>query len=138
MRGSVISARAIAMRWRWPPDSVAAALADHGVVALRQLEDELVRAGELRGRDHALHRQRRIGERDVVADRAVEQHVLLQHHADLAAQPGDIDHREVDAVDQHAPALRHVEPLHQLGQRRLARAGRADDADHLAGRNLRA
>ena len=66
----------------------AAALADHGVVALRQLEDEVMRAGELRRLDHPLHRHAGIGERDVVADRAVEQHVLLQHHADLAAQPG--------------------------------------------------
>ena len=92
-------------------------------------------AGELGGRDHALHRRRRVGERDVVADRAVEQHVLLQHHADLPAQPGDVDQREVDAVDQDAAALGHVEALHQLGQGRLAGAGGADDADHLAGRN---
>ena len=76
---------------------------------------------------------RGIGERDVVADRAVEQHVLLQHDADLAAQPGDVDHREVDAVDQHAAALGHVEPLDQLGERALAGAGGADDADDLAG-----
>ena len=77
---------------------------------------------------------RRIGERDVVADRAVEQHVLLQHDADLPPQPGGIDHGEIDAVDEHAAALRHVEPLHQLGERALARARRADDADHLARR----
>ena len=30
-------ARAMAMRRRWPPDSVGAALADHGAVAVRQL-----------------------------------------------------------------------------------------------------
>ncbi len=70
-----------------------------------------------------------IGERDVVADGAVEQHVLLQHDADLAPQPGDVDHGEIDAVDQHAPALGHVEPLDQLGERALARARGADDAD---------
>ncbi len=107
----------------------AAALADDGVVAFRQLEDEVVRAGELGGGDDALHRRRRIGERDVVADGAVEQHVLLQHDADLAPQPGDVDHGEIDAVDQHAPALGHVEPLHELGERALARARGADDAD---------
>ena len=79
-----------------------------------------------------------IGERDVVAHRAVEQHVLLQHDADLAAQPGRIDHGEIDAVDQHAPALRHVEALDELGERALARPGRADDADHLPGRHIEA
>ena len=46
--------------------------------------------------------------------------------------------REIDAVDQHAAALRHVEPLDQLGERALARARGADDADDLAGRDLEA
>ena len=36
---------------------------------------------------------RRVGERDVVVDRAVEQEIFLQHDADLAAQPGRIDLR---------------------------------------------
>ena len=94
----------------------AAALADDGVVAFRQLEDEVVRAGQL-----AAAITRSIGiagsaKRDVLAHRAVEQDVLLQHDADLAAQPGRIDQGEIDAVDQHAAALRHVEPLHQLGE----------------------
>ena len=91
-----------------------------------------------RRRDDALHRHRRIGERDIVAHRAVEQHVLLQHDADLAAQPGRIGHREIHAVDQHAPALRDVEALHQFGERALARARGPDDADGLAGRHLEA
>ena len=42
----------------------------------------------------------------------------------------------VDTVDQDAPALRHIEPLNQFRQRRLARAGGADDADHLPGGDL--
>jgi hypothetical protein len=37
-----------------------------------------------------------------------------------------------NAVHQHPPALGHVQPLHQLGQRALARAGVPDDADDLA------
>ncbi len=47
----------------------------------------------------------------------------------------DVGHRQIDAVDQHAAGLRHVKPLHQLGQGRLARAGGTDDADDLPGRN---
>ena len=54
-----------------------ATFADDGVVALRHLQDEVVCAGELRRRDHPVHWHRRIGERDILADRAVEQHVLL-------------------------------------------------------------
>src|ERR1051326_3564538 len=73
-----------------------AALADDGVVALGELEDEIMRAGEPRRRDHALERHARIGERDVLAHRAVEQHVLLQHDADLAAQPGRVGNRKID------------------------------------------
>ena len=92
-----------------------------------------MRAGQPCRGDHALHRHRRIRKRDVVADRAIEQHVLLEDHADLPPQPRCIDHREIDAVDQDAPALRHVESLDELGQGALAGARRADDADHLAG-----
>ena len=132
MRGLVTRARAMAMRWRCPPDRLLPRSCDDGVVALRQLEDELVRAGE-RGRGHdALDRHGRVGERDVLADRAVEEHVLLQHDADLAAQPGRIDDGEIDAVDQHASAFGHVQPLHDLGERALARARGADDSDRLA------
>ena len=41
--------------------------------------------------------------------------------------------RQIDAVDQHPAALRHVQALDQLGQRALAGAGAADDADDFAG-----
>jgi hypothetical protein len=88
-----------------------AALADDGVVALAQLEDEFVRSREPRRCDDTLHRHGRIGERDVLAHRAVEQHVLLQDHADLAAQPCRVGHGEIHAVDQDGPALRNVEAL---------------------------
>ena len=40
MRGSASSARAIATRWRWPPESGQPALADQRVVAVGQLGDE--------------------------------------------------------------------------------------------------
>src|SRR5437879_2870417 len=88
-----------------PAGEAAAALADHGVVAFGQLENEVVRPGERCRRNDAFHRYCGIGERDVLPDGAVEQHVLLQDDSDLAAQPGEIDHREIDAVDQHTPAL---------------------------------
>ena len=85
---------------------VGAALLDDRVVAVRELEDELVRAGKLGRRDHRFHRPGRIGQRDILADRAVEQDILLKDDADLAPQPGGIDQREVDSVDQHPPLLR--------------------------------
>src|SRR5216684_5735238 len=113
----------------------AAALAHDRVVAFGQFEDEVVGARKLCRGDDTLGRQRGIGQRDVVPDRAVEQHVFLKHDADLAAQPGRIDLREIDAIDQHAAALGDIEALGELGERALARPGRADDAEQLARRN---
>src|SRR6185369_6758952 len=115
---------------------VGAALLDHGVVAERQLGNELVGTGEPRHGDDLGAVHGGIGERDVVVDGAVEQQVLLQHDADLAAQPGGVDLPDIDPVDLDLPALRPVETLHQFRQRRLARAGGSDDTYHLPGRNL--
>ena len=39
------------------------------------------------------------------------------------------------AVDPHLAGGRHIEPAQQMQQRALARAGRADDRDPLAGRD---
>ena len=66
-------------------------------------------------------------------DGAVEEHVLLQHHADLTAQPARIELGGIDAVDEDLSALGQVQALDDLGERRLARTGGPDDADHLAG-----
>ena len=93
--------------------------------------------GELiAGLDIGLGGPRAFGQGDIVAHRTVEQHVLLEHHADLPPQPGRVGHHQIHAVDQHAAALRHVEPLHQFCEGALARTRRADDADGLAGRNI--
>ncbi len=89
-----------------PARQAGAALADQRVVAFRQAQNEFVRAGQPRCLGHPLDRHRRITELDIVPDRPVEQHVLLQHHAAMASQPGRIDHGDVDAIDQHAsPSL---------------------------------
>ena len=86
-------------------------------------------AGKLCRCDDALDRQCWIGQSDIVANRPIEQHVLLQDDADLPSQPGGIDHGEIDAVDEDAAAFRHVKSLDQLGQRALARSRRSDNAD---------
>ena len=115
-----------------PAGEVAAVLADQRVIAFRQRHDELMRAGELRRPDHRLERQARISQGDVVADGAVEEEVLLEHHADLPPEPRRVDLRQVHAVDQHPARLGHVQPLNQLGDRALSRPGPPDDPDHLA------
>ncbi|MNW20790.1 hypothetical protein D3C71_2213520 [compost metagenome] len=67
-------------------------LAHLGVVALGQFHDEIVRPGQLSGANNPFQRHARLGQRNVLADGSVEQEVLLQHHAQLAAQPGRIGH----------------------------------------------
>ncbi|OIQ74172.1 hypothetical protein GALL_441820 [mine drainage metagenome] len=90
-------------------------------------------AGELRGFNDPLDRHGRIRQCDVVTNRLVEKDVLLQHRANLAAQPRRINHREVHAIDQHAAAFGNVEALDELGHRALARTRGSDDADDLSG-----
>src|ERR1700756_4666146 len=93
-----------------------------------------MRAGELCRNNDAVHWNSRVGQCDIVAHRAIEQHVFLKYDPDLTPQPGQIDHGEIDALHHDASALRHIQALNQLGQRTLARARGADNADHLARR----
>jgi hypothetical protein len=46
-RASASSERAIATRWRWPPDSVMPRFADRRVVALREAQDVVVDGGHV-------------------------------------------------------------------------------------------
>ena len=92
-----------------------------------------MRACDIGGGDHPLHRHARLSQRDIVTDRAVEKHVVLHDHADLPTQPGDVDHGEIDAVHQHAAPLGNVKALHELGQSAFTRAGGAYQPQNFAG-----
>ena len=83
-----------------------------------------------RRRDDARHRHRRVRKRDVVPRRPVEQHVLLQHHADLPAQPRRVRQRQVHTVHQNPAAFGDVKPLDQFHQRGLPRTRTPHDAHH--------
>ena len=74
-----------------------------------------------------------LGDRDIVAHRAAKQEILLQDDSDLGPQMGEVELFQILAVDFNEPGLRPVEPLQQSGNRRLARAAAADDADDLPG-----
>ena len=108
-------------------------LFQHRRVAVRQPLDEFVGAGELGGAHDIVQRRGRLGHRDIFAHRAAEQKILLQHHADLGAQMSEIELLQILPVDAHQPGLWPIQPLDQPGDRRLARAAAADDADDLAG-----
>ena len=103
--GSARIARAIATRWRWPPDSFTPALADNRVVLLLEPLDELVGVGDAA---HPLDLlERRIGPSvaDVVGDGAVEQEVVLQDDAQLRAVVAQPYRLEISSIDQDPAAL---------------------------------
>ncbi len=115
-----------------------AALADHRVVALRQPLDELVR---LRERAPPARPPRRVsvgrGRRAMFSrTRRGEEERILRDDADLAAERGERHVADVDAVERHASARDVVEARHERGERRLARAGVADQRDRRAGRDV--
>ena len=73
---------------------------------------------------------------DVVRHRVVEQHHVLAHHRDLAAQRVQAVFRQRDAVDQNLAAGRIEEARQQIHQRGLAAARRARERHHFARRHL--
>ena len=123
----------MASRWRCPPESVTPALADDRVVAILEAHDEVVGLRIL-GRldDGLLGRLAAQPKGDVLADRAREEEDILLDGRDLRAQRCHVPVAHIDAVDQDAPAADVVDAVDQLGQRRLAGAGLADDGDGLA------
>ena len=110
-----------------------AAFAHGAVVAMRQLEDEVVRiGGRGRGDDR---RQGGVGApvTDVVEQRAAEQNAFLHHKPDLLPERFDGDAAEIIAVEQNRAGIHVVEPAEQVDERGLAGAARTDECDHLAG-----
>ena len=71
---------------------------------MRQPVDELLGAGQARGLDDLGQRRVGPGGRDVLADGAAEQEIVLQHHADAAPQMVEIDVADVDAVEPDQPS----------------------------------
>ena len=131
-----MSARAIAIALALPAGERDAALADHGVVAVGQLLDELVRLREPRGADDVLVGRVGRAERDVLPHRRREEERVLGDDPDRAPQGGELDVAHVHAVDGQAAGRDVVETRDQGGQRRLARARVADERDRLARRDL--
>ena len=70
---------------------------------------------------------------NISLDRAGEQERILQHHAEAAAQLGEVHLLDVHAIDADRAFLHVVEAQQQRDDRGLARAGVADDGDGFAG-----
>ena len=123
------------MRCRWPPREPRAAVDEPGLVALRQPADQLVHPGDAGGGDHVGH----VGVAeagDVLAHRAVEEQRVLRQVADRLAEAAALVGEGALAVEVDAAGGRRPEADDQPRQRRLAGAGGADDAEHLAALDL--
>ena len=73
---------------------------------------------------------------DVLADRQLVARVVLEQHADAAAQRLGIELAQIDAADPHRRRGRIVEAQQQLDERALAGAVLADQRDQLAAANV--
>ena len=109
------------------------ALADHRVVTLRQLRDELVRIGVARRRLDLVARGVGLAETQILFDGAVEQVGVLVDDGDHPAERFGIERLDVVPADLDRAALRVEEAQQQPRNRRLPGAARPDDADLFAG-----
>ena len=112
---------------------VGAVAGDHGLVAVGQAADEAVGVGGLCRGDALLVGGVQTAVADVVHDGAGEQVGVLKDGALTEPQGVLLDVPDVDAVAGDHAALDLIEPVDEVGDGGLARAGGADEGDLLAG-----
>ncbi len=95
--------------------------------------DEFQRLRAACGDAHFLVGGVRLADAEVVGERAVEQQRLLEHHADVPPQRGQLQAADIHAVDLDDAGLRVEGAVQKRDRRRFAGAGRADQRDGLAG-----
>ena len=113
-----------------------AALADRRLQAAVVAVDEFERLRAGRGVADFGVGGVRLADAQVFRDRAVEQQRLLEHDADIAAQPDQPEIADIGAVDRDGARLRIERAIEQRQRRRLAAAGRPDQRDAVAGQRL--
>ena len=113
-----------------------AALAQKGLVALRQRGDEVVGVGGLGGGDDVGIRRIGPAVANVVQRVGREDGAVLRHDADAPAQAVQRRGGDVDAVELHLPGLHVVVAQQQLEHGALARAAGADQRHCFAGAHV--
>ena len=106
---------------------------EHSVVALWQGLNKVVDADGAAGALDLGVRDALLAVDDVFADRALKEPGVLQDHAELLVDIAARDLRRRHVVDADLAALQLVKAHEKVHHRRLARAGRTDDRDLLAG-----
>src|SRR6266540_3769755 len=120
------------------PGQLGSPLSDRGLVAVRQLGDEVVRVRGLCRRDDLIHLSADPSVLDVRGNAAGEQQRLLQNDADLIAQRLEGELPDVVAVDKNPTLFGIVEAHEEAYQRRLPGARRTNDRYALSGLRLEA
>ena len=113
-----------------------AALAQKGVVVIRQRHDELVRKRRMRCRSDFIVAGVGAAVADVLERAGREHHRVLRHDADAPPQRLQVHLVGGHAVERDAAGLRVVKAQQQLKHRALAGTAGADDGDGFARRNL--
>ena len=119
-----------------PPGEHHAALADEGVVALRQVCDVARQLCSLRGAPDVL--AGRVGRQavgDVRVDRQRKEEGVLRNHGDRLPQPWQRDLIHVDPVDEDLRVPDLVNPRDHRGEGRLPGADGSDDTQGRSGRD---
>src|SRR5207245_10906439 len=106
-----------------------AALANCGVVAVRESGYEIVRVGRRSRRFDLRATRGRARVTDVLRDAGGEQDRLLQHDRKLVAHVREPVLAQIDPVQFDLPYRGIVEPRQEACERRLAGPRRASDAD---------
>ena len=119
-----------------PARKIGGILLEHRLEATGKPLDEFLGAGNARGRRQS-PRCVASGFAAAMLSRtdAAEQEAVLQHDADALPQMDEIDLAAVETVHPDESLLDRIEPLDKAGDRRLARAALADDAEDRAGGN---
>src|ERR1017187_5430059 len=110
-----------------------AAIANHGLGALREALDKFVGEGGFGGGADGLFLYALASVGDVVGHGVIEQKGILRHQADLAAQARQAEGAHVAAVDLDAARGEVIETRHQVGDGGLAPSTRPYQGHHLAG-----
>ena len=129
------SVRAIASRWRSPPDSMTPSSPTGASSPSSLRSSTSVRLTACSTSMHCWSVASGRPERQVLADGSGEHRRILFDIADLGAEVGALEPTDVDAAESHDARGRVVEPLDEREDGALARAGRADQRGALAARS---
>ncbi len=107
-----------------------------GLIALRQAHDHLVHAGGPGGGDDIGGVRRGVEARDILAHRALDQRDVLRQIADMAPDVARAPLAQVGVIQPDTAAQQGPDADDALGQRGLAAAARADQAERVSARQL--